>query len=95
MSTETQEKKEVVRISLVEIKETLGADLLEFWDSKKVDEDGLPLRGMVYYKSKPVGVIKKGLFEKDLLEAGEAKIFAVWSEKLEKWVFTLGGGTRI
>lgn len=94
MSTETQEK-EVVRISLIEIKETLGADLLDFKDSKEVDEDGLPRRGMVYYKSKPVGLIKKGLFEKDLELAGEAKIFAVWSEKLNKWVFTLGGGTRI
>ena len=94
MSTETQEK-EVKRISLVEIKETLGADLLEFVDSKKKDEHGLPLRGMVYYKGMQVGLIKKGLFEDDLKEAGEAKIFAVWSEELQKWVFTLGGGTRI
>lgn len=93
MSTETQ--TEVKKISLVELKETLGADLLEFKDSKEKDEDGLPRRGMVYFKGMPVGLIKKGLYEDALKEAGETKIFAVWSEKLGKWVFTLGGGTLI
>lgn len=83
--------EEVDRISLTEIKATLGASVLEFKDSRKVDEDGLPLRGMVYFEAKQVGLIAKGVFEKDLKKAGEKNILAIWSEDLEKWVFILKG----
>jgi len=92
MSTETQE---LTVVTLVELKQDLGAVTLRFVDSKKKAEDGTPLRGKVYLKTQEIGLMKKGLFEQDFLAAGEHQISAVFSEKLQKWVFTLGVGTEI
>ena len=86
MSTETQE---INVITLVELKETLGATALKFVDSAKADT-----RGTVYYGNTKVGIIKKGLLVKDLVAAGETQISAVHNQEIG-WVFTIGSGALI